>query len=295
MTFRHKLPMLALVRRLLPLAAIPLLLSACAPISPDFTESGTVPAMEEEAQTGTLPVLSIDIGAEGISVSEGVVAGPNAVMLTNSLGTTDEEGSLILPEVGRIVAPLDDEAITGLIAMAEENPVPALEAFSLYGYADGGENLVWDLLPGDYFTFVLGEDTFERFTVAEGEGATAPVADVIVELLDFSFTMPESIDSGMQTWEIVNNGEQWHEIAFMQLAEGMGVDDVMAFFESEEAEGPPPFNEFKHVAPFSEGNRQWVDLDFAPGNWLVICFLPDITSDFSPHFVHGMVRNLTVN
>jgi hypothetical protein len=93
----------------------------------------------------------------------------------------------------------------------------------------------------------------------------------------------------------VNNGEQWHEVAFVQLAEGMGIDDIMAYLESEEAEGPPPFVDFKFLAPFSQGNRQWVDMDFAPGNWVVICFLPDIASDFSPHFVHGMVRNLTVN
>ena len=35
-------------------------------------------------------------------------------------------------------------------------------------------------------------------------------------------------------------------------------------------------------------------MDLAPGEYTVLCFLPDLNGDFSPHLTHGMVASLTV-
>ena len=39
-----------------------------------------------------------------------------------------------------------------------------------------------------------------------------------------------------------------------------------------------------------------MDLDLAPGRYVLICFLPDAPPprDLQPHFVHGMIKEITV-
>lgn len=277
-----------------------LLLAGCQPIQPDLeagtTSVATASAPEEPVAETTLPLVAIDVSADGVVVSPDITAGPNEVELTNSVGTTNEFGDPLLAEVGRLVGDIDDEELQSLLAMAEENPVPALEQIKIFGTSQGGlGNPIWDLLPGEYISFVLGsDDPVTRFDVVEGEAAAAPEADVVVELLDFSFTIPDTISTGPQRWEIVNNGAQWHELLILQPNEGADVEDILAFIQSEEGEGPPPFDGLVFVGPISEGNRVWLDVDLPAGNYIAICFLPDINGDFSPHFAHGMVRNLTV-
>ena len=42
------------------------------------------------------------------------------------------------------------------------------------------------------------------------------------------------------------------------------------------------------------GQVNVVDMDFTPGSYALVCFVPDM-KDGAPHFVHGMVRTFTVN
>jgi hypothetical protein len=41
------------------------------------------------------------------------------------------------------------------------------------------------------------------------------------------------------------------------------------------------------------GAHAFVDLDLEPGEYGLICFLPDM-KDGKPHFHHGMVKKITV-
>ncbi len=67
------------------------------------------------------------------------------------------------------------------------------------------------------------------FTANEIVGTVTPQADVAVEMVDFAYAMPDEIPAGPQLWEFTNNGEQWHMMFVIDLAEGAGVEDVMAF------------------------------------------------------------------
>jgi uncharacterized cupredoxin-like copper-binding protein len=42
------------------------------------------------------------------------------------------------------------------------------------------------------------------------------------------------------------------------------------------------------------GMSGYFTADFAPGNYALICFVPD-AKDGKPHFTHGMMQQITVN
>jgi hypothetical protein len=48
------------------------------------------------------------------------------------------------------------------------------------------------------------------------------------------------------------------------------------------------------ISGIDVGGSQYFTADFAPGNYALICFLPD-AKDGKPHFAHGMIQQITVN
>jgi hypothetical protein len=115
--------------------------------------------------------------------------------------------------------------------------------------------------------------------------------------VDFSFAMPDKIATGPQVWQIENAGEQWHEMPILKLNEGVTIDDVLAMMAESGPggpEGPPPFEIVAFWSPMGAGEKAWVTWDLPPGEYTVICFLPDLAGDMSPHVAHGMVRTLVV-
>ncbi len=191
-----------------------------------------------------------------------------------------------------------------------QSPEAVIPLVSLLGGTDvapgESQEMLYDLTPGDHVAVDIGAGepgeappTVAGFIVSEGrEGADAKpsVSEINVDLLDFAFAMPGEIPSGRNTWKIENQGEQWHEMAIVKLAEGATVDDVMALVASEEPpQGPPPFEDVAFLAPVSEGERAWITLDLEPGVYSVLCFLPDLSSEsMTPHLEHGMMHTLTV-
>lgn len=145
----------------------------------------------------------------------------------------------------------------------------------------------------------------------------APTADQTAELHDFEFHVMEmegTVAAGPQIWAFPNMGQQIHEGVVVRLAEGMTFDQVMGMLGATEeatpegeastpaAAGPPatldppagpPFAIVGGVAPMSPGMTNWAILDLTPGDYFLICFVPDPETE-APHFALGMVMPFTV-
>jgi hypothetical protein len=49
-----------------------------------------------------------------------------------------------------------------------------------------------------------------------------------------------------------------------------------------------------NFAGLSPGQTNWLDLDVQPGNYIFVCFFPDLTKGGLPHALEGMVTVATV-
>lgn len=129
-------------------------------------------------------------------------------------------------------------------------------------------------------------------TAASSPGAPEPAADVRMTLYDYGFEFGE-IRAGRRTIRVENRAEQAHEVALIQLAPGKTLQDMMGWFEGG-MQGPPPGAPIGGTTGLDKGEVNFVTADLAPGEYALICFLPD-AGDGKPHFMHGMMRQITVS
>lgn len=246
-----------------------------------------------EADTGGIPEVAVEKTADGVSMASEVPSGIVALKID--------------PELEGLPGRLNDGVTMDDLNAALTNPEDPFAALAMVTLLGAGSNTtdgrtIYDLEPGQYAYVDMPENappSAVSFTAGDASGATAPEAEVTVNLVDFNFAIPAEIESGPQVWQINNQGEQWHEMAVMKMNEGVSMDDVMALIMSEESQdGPPPLEQLGELvafwAPSGPGETAWVTWDLEPGNYTVLCFLPDITGDFSPHLAHGMFAELTV-
>jgi uncharacterized cupredoxin-like copper-binding protein len=133
-----------------------------------------------------------------------------------------------------------------------------------------------------------------QVTEATGEAAAVPSNDGEIVTNEYSFTIPADF-SGKGTFAVVNQGQQNHEMAVYAIAEGKTAADVQAFFSSTTPPaGPPPITPSGGIAPAAPGTSVLSTLDLSSGNYVMMCFLPDVKTG-APHFTLGMIQPFTVS
>jgi hypothetical protein len=90
---------------------------------------------------------------------------------------------------------------------------------------------------------------------------------------------------------VTNAATQPHELVLMRLAPGKTAQDVLTWVQTHS--GPPPAVPMGGAAFLSAGQSNDVPVDFEPGVYVLLCFVPDV-KDGKPHLAHGMVRQITV-
>jgi hypothetical protein len=189
-------------------------------------------------------------------------------------------------------------------ALAEPGPAPAwIKEMGGPNAPDPGvvSNATLTLTPGNYalicFVDLGGPPHFAKGmvralrVVPSNEVTPRPKADVTVTLLDYNFRLSSPIRAGTRTLRVQNVARQHHELELVRLAPGKNLGDLMAWFGK--MEGPPPGKALGGVAGMGSGVSQYFSADFAPGNYALICFLPD-ARDGKPHFAHGMAQQIAV-
>ena len=293
--------------------------TACGDDDEDPAETGTTTttaAPEEEttttggdegaaAEITTIEATAVDFGYELDGPPPTLAPGLVRVDLANE-GTEEHQATLIRLNDG---VTLDQFAAA---AGADETGVTAFGLFTGYGGPNAAapgatSSSTQALVAGDYLMICFipspsdgvphaAKGMLLPFTV-EGEEATdATLADDEVggeiELLEFGFGVPDDFN-GEGTFAIANNGEQQHEATFYALADGATLDDALAFFGGA-ATGPPPFESAGGLAAVAPGVDAYVELDLPPGEYALVCFLPDTAGDGAPHFTKGMALQVTV-
>jgi hypothetical protein len=133
-------------------------------------------------------------------------------------------------------------------------------------------------------------------SVACGPAAPAAVVGKIPEItiraLDFSYTGPTQIQSGLVTMTLVNDGKEPHQAQLARLNDGVTMDQLMAALQ----QGPETALSLVTLAggpnAIESGQSQTVTVNLPAGNYVLLCFISG--SDDVPHLAKGMVAPLTV-
>jgi hypothetical protein len=147
-------------------------------------------------------------------------------------------------------------------------------------------------LPGGVPHFMKGMIRPLTVRPATGADASAPKADVTVDLSDYAFTVSKQLTAGKTTFAVKNDGPQSHEIELIQLAPGKTAQDMLKWLAK--MDGPPPGAAVGGIAAQPVGATSYFSADLKPGDYLLVCFIPD-SKDGKPHFMKGMVQTVKVS
>lgn len=128
--------------------------------------------------------------------------------------------------------------------------------------------------------------------VPGGETRRLPAADLTMTLNDFDFVLSAPLTAGRHVIRVETAQGQPHEVFLARLEPGKTAQDLLRWIAS--MQGPPPGVAMGGATFIPGGGFNLIEVDLQPGEYALICFLPDAT-DGKPHFVHGMVKQLTVS
>jgi hypothetical protein len=134
------------------------------------------------------------------------------------------------------------------------------------------------------------------FEVTAGSSASAsdfPAADVTFKLVDYGFESSQPLTAGHHIIMVENAGPQAHELVLLKLAPGKTTEDFGRWAETG-MKGPPPAQPLGGVAALDKGGRGTFEVNLTPGDYGLICFVPD-AKDGKPHLAHSMMKNLKVS
>ena len=164
-----------------------------------------------------------------------------------------------------------------------------------------GEYGVWDEDPfsslpapaltvtGDPEAAIEGPEPEAAVTIVEeGEGGVG-----------YSFRLTGDLQAGPQIVEVLNASDQPHFVEASQYPEEITVEQLMGsmmFDPSTGATPSPDMLDFEQLtyagwaSAQSIGTTQWVVMDFAPGQAILACWIPDPLAEGIPHALEGMLQ-----
>jgi hypothetical protein len=271
---------------------VALLLSACQPITAPANTATTV------AETAAATVLTIKSSDYAFETPAAINGGWVRVVQEN----VGQE-----PHHVQLARLNDGVTVEQFQAALQEGPLAAMALITLTGGpgvvdpAGRGEVTMY-LEPGQYFLLCFVPDAHGMPHLAHGMiapltvgaivDAAEPVAQAEVKFLDFSYVLPATITAGEQTWKIVDDGEQPHEMMLIKLAEGKTMEDVHHWMMH--PEGAPPYANVGGMQGIAHGATAYLHLNLEPGNYVALCHIPDPASG-KAHMELGMVTPFQVN
>ena len=229
-----------------------------------------------------------------------VPAGLVSMQLVNQGGEL-HHAQVVKLEEGKTIADLGQ-------ALKKPGPPPAWVKFvgGPNGVPPGKtSNAAAVLEPGRYayLCFIWGSDKVmhaakgmvREFEVVDSASTAAremPAADITINMLDYDFQPSQPLTPGRKTILVTNDGPQPHELALIKLAPGKTVADFAHWAEGG-LKGPPPAEPIGGVVMLDKGARGTFTADLEPGEYGLICFVPD-AKDGKPHLLHGMMKTIKV-
>lgn len=274
-------------------------LGACAG-SDDSGAAGTAETAAAPAAAPEVHFTAKDFTFEG---PDSVASGWTTVVLHND-GPSLHHLMLLRLEEGKTMedlvaafeqmGPTDMPPMWAVPAGGVNPPDPGADTRATLNMAAGNYAIVCIVdIPGHVPHIMKGMMKGLTVTPSTGAAAPEPTADVTLTEVDFSYSLSTPLTAGRHVVKILNEGTQPHEFELVRLADGKTLDDLMAWGAT--AEGDLPGSSLGGAAPMMPGDVQYVSLDLAPGNYVILCFVPDPMKEGMVHAAEGMLLPLTIS
>lgn len=242
------------------------------------------------------PVIAINASDFAFQMPDTIAGGLVTLRISNA-GQELHHAAVYRLDDGKTVADLanlkEGEAPTWLVPVG--GPNAAMPGGAVEGTLNlrAGNYVVLCEIPSADGKLHLMKGMVKPLTVtAATVQATPPEADITMNLADFTFALSKEITAGRHTFRVETAAGQPHEVVVVRLQPGKKAEDVFAWAMT--MVGPPPVEGIVGgTTALGTGDAVYFTGDFTPGEYGLICFLPDLT-DGKPHAMHGMVRTLTV-
>ena len=260
-----------------------------------------------------LPELALTLTDDAITGPGSVPAGRYLVTVANQSASYDEVQALLPPADLTV-----EEANARLVAMnGETSGYPEfawIYSLPLAGGAEaqpgGSGQMVADLGPGRWLlTTIFGSVPRTTELNVTGEmPAVLPEVKAVATVTalgtadGYDFALDGTIGSGPQVVRFVNKSDQPHFIGTLTTPAPLTDDQLMALVMLEGSgatpepdSGLPSMDEIGEgpaTGVISPGATMWWIADFAPGNYTLVCWMPD--TDGTPHAMEGMVQQTVV-
>ena len=139
---------------------------------------------------------------------------------------------------------------------------------------------------------MIGSLTIEAQPAGVVQAGT-PATDVTLRLSDYKFGLSKPLSAGKHSINVINDASQSHEVVMLKLNPGKTVADLASWVEKDLLKGPPPGTPVGGMAALAKGRSGIFPTTLTPGNYAVICFVPD-AKDGKPHSAHGMTYQFEV-
>ena len=168
--------------------------------------------------------------------------------------------------------------------------------------AGGTTEVVLDLEPGRYapVSFLSGNTSTRTFevTAAPAVPSATPEGQVTVKMLEFAYDgAPDVLPAGTTTVEVVNEGEQLHEMAVFRVnGDGVTAQQVSQAHNGTPAPAALSYAAVGGMGELMPGDSGWATLNLDPGVYVLRCRVFDRSSGEAGqlHWVLGMHHSFTV-
>lgn len=127
---------------------------------------------------------------------------------------------------------------------------------------------------------------------ANGRVAAEPVADVALTLRDYAIDISHTPAPGHRTFRVENRGPAEHDVQLFRMEPGATMADIDAWFHHP-GKGSPRARPLGGMVGIERGHHGWFTADLAPGDYVVVCWIPGEKG--VPHYAgHGMMRRFHV-
>ncbi len=173
---------------------------------------------------------------------------------------------------------------------------------------------ILDLRPGTYVVWAAGDPEAPQAPVemsVTGDVATPvvggePTAGATITMFEYGFKLDGELTTGPQVIKVANVGTQPHFAILLRPGGSVTKEQVGMVLDAELAgtptvdaaaaagvSNPDEWAFAEYAGTISTGATEWIAVDLEPGDYVLVCFTPDIESGL-PHAYLGMYDVVTV-